>query len=623
MTIDTETHKKVPPGPATSPKTSFKARFGTFLYYAGLCSLMAVIGAAVGYYAGARQVRWLPTMLKILLATCIISLFAIIAARTLQGSAIKTTPAGIKLRRRVIFCATLAILAILARLGVYYASKPSPLTSLSTEQYNEAFYQDLDSYLQCDKIIETHLIKLEEYAAGAGEDKERLLTADEEKLMRGIWTSIYDCAFTIDQIRVFHEDWYRFDPSPVQATYHHRSFLLTFAAELSLYEKTSRFIKLITQYPNVVKFLNTPSAEMGMGPNSFSKFRQQFQGSTEHARILAGENYLRILEKAMNGRKVARAANCSHLLDKAKLEIALIDAEPNLRIAKMNAGSDIQIFKRSFRRIWFPAQKGVAKMIGDVRLFRRIGTYLITEEQQTQMNKQLAPGDILVSRKNWHLSNAGLPGFWPHAILYVGTKEKMDAYFNDEQLLTWLKELTGRDTTFTAYLAQKYPIKWKQYTLTGGDHPYRVIESVKPGVIINTLAHACGDYIAAMRPQLSKKAKAQAILSAFSHIGKPYDYDFDFATDHALVCTELVWRSYRPAEGKQGLNIPLVEIGGRKTLPANQIVKCFAKEHAAESPQLAFVYFIDASEKQQKTFVSKEEEFLKTCKRKRWTFAAQ
>lgn len=325
----------------------------------------------------------------------------------------------------------------------------------------------------------------------------------------------------------------------------------------------------------------------------------------------------------MNGRNVARAANCSHLFDKVKLELALIDSEPTLRIAKMNIGSDMQIFKRSLRRVWFPAQKGIAKLIGDIRFFRRIGTYLITEEQQMEMNASLVPGDILVSRKNWHLSNAGLPGFWPHAILYVGTKEKMDSYFADEELFSWLKELTGEDITFSGYLARTYPMVWKQYTLGSEGQPYRVIESVKPGVIINTLAHACGDYIAAMRPQLTKKAKAQAIAAAFSHVGKPYDFDFDFATDHALVCTELVWRSYRPAKNKQGLNIPLVEIAGRKTLPANEIVKCFAKEYATDSQQLAFVYFIDASEKDQKTFISDETAFLESWKRKRWTFSAQ
>jgi hypothetical protein len=89
------------------------------------------------------------------------------------------------------------------------------------------------------------------------------------------------------------------------------------------------------------------------------------------------------------------------------------------------------------------------------------------------------------------------------------------------------------------------------------------------------------------------------------------------------VCTELVWRSYRPAEGKEGLNFELVDIAGRKTLPANEIARQFALSYGKAERQLDFVYWMDASEKEQRAVVSTEAAFLETHKRLKWDIAQQ
>ena len=62
-------------------------------------------------------------------------------------------------------------------------------------------------------------------------------------------------------------------------------------------------------------------------------------------------------------------------------------------------------------------------------------------------------------------------------------------------------------------------------------------------------------------------------------------------------------------------------MGGRKTLPALDIVKLFAAEHGKDDRQFDFVYFLDAKEKTEQTFVSTEAEFLKTITRPKWSFA--
>jgi hypothetical protein len=217
--------------------------------------------------------------------------------------------------------------------------------------------------------------------------------------------------------------------------------------------------------------------------------------------------------------------------------------------------------------------------MGDTRVRRR-GWYLITHEQQEAMDPKLQPGDILLSRKNWYVSNLGLPGFWPHAILYVGDPDKFDAYFDDPAVRGHVRELSGEDLSLAEYIEHEWPARWLEFTRGDGEDPYRVIEAVSEGVIFNTLHHASGDYLVALRPRLDKLAKAQAVVHAFSELGKPYDFDFDFATDHALVCTELVWRSYRPAADKQGLDFPLMRVAGRHVPTGRRQARAGLPPHA-------------------------------------------
>ena len=171
---------------------------------------------------------------------------------------------------------------------------------------------------------------------------------------------------------------------------------------------------------------------------------------------------------------------------------------------------------------------------------------------------------------------------------------------------------------------------WRAYAAGPGhegEHPFRVIEATSEGIGFSTMEHAAGDYLAALRPRLDKVALAQSVLESFKHYQKPYDYDFDFATDHTLVCTELVWRALRPGPDKDGIDWEMVEVAGRRTLPANAMVEQSVADWDSGDPagerQLDFVLFLDAREQDGVAVRAGEEAFVESWKRVKWDMAQQ
>ncbi len=612
----TETERSVPP-PSRDPRL---IRAGRALDFLGQWTFPLGIGAVLGFYAADQGMPLMPTMMEIALGWGLAALVMIGVGRWLRGRAFVETSQGLRVRRRVVLAMVLGMLAVAGRLGVWFAERPAALTALTPDEFERSFELDADRYRELDAGMERLLTRLE--APGAlATGADGVLDPDQEALLGQAWRGLYDHAIAMDEIRAYYEDYWHFDPSRVGRSYHLRSFLLTFAAELSLYEKAARLSALVLPNSNIKKFVDSPHPELGLPESSFGRYRENLLGARDQARVLAGEQYLDTLETLVGGRREATALGAGWLWRAIGGHLATIRAVAPITRASLSVRADSQMFKRQVRRVWFPIQKEAAEVLGDTRV-RRGGWYLITHEQTEAVDPLLEPGDVLISRKNWYLSNIGLPGFWPHAILYIGDPEKLSAFFDeDPSVRAWMREKTGADVTFMQFLQSRHPTPALLHQLGDAEGPYRVIEAVSEGVVLNTLDHAAGDYLAGLRPRLDKLARAQAIDAAFSQFGKPYDFDFDFATDHAVVCTELVWRAYRPAEGKAGLELTLSKVAGRMTLPANDLVRLYAEFAATSEPLLDFVFFLDAIEREQRAEMSDEGAFRESWERVKWDVA--
>lgn len=172
----------------------------------------------------------------------------------------------------------------------------------------------------------------------------------------------------------------------------------------------------------------------------------------------------------------------------------------------------------------------------------------LTPEMLQSLRALLRPGDILLVRAEKKLTSAILPGFWAHSALFIGGEREL--------ILLGLADHSH---------CAKHLGTVQEHSAGLGS----VIEAVAPRVRINALEKSLhADHVAVLRPTLSASDLREAIADAFSHLGKPYDYEFDFNVTTRLVCTEIIYRIYH----KRGaIRFPLTRRVGRYTLTGDDI----------------------------------------------------
>lgn len=159
-----------------------------------------------------------------------------------------------------------------------------------------------------------------------------------------------------------------------------------------------------------------------------------------------------------------------------------------------------------------------------------------------QMLSQLEPGDILITRHDTAFTNLFLPGFWPHAALFVGT--------------------TQQRKDWRISIDEEKAAKW-----CGANC---VLEAQKDGVRFRALTETLAvDNFLVLRPNISDDDIRIGIERVVQHEGKLYNFDFDFFSSDRLVCSEVIYRAF---DGLGGLTFPLVERAGRYTLSPEDLV---------------------------------------------------
>lgn len=370
-----------------------------------------------------------------------------------------------------------------------------------------------------------------------------------------------------------------------------RVILLQYAAAAGLYDITARFVAAFQQADIAPRKLNEGDVAAGIPPGLYNGLRRE----------LANRTYLEWLQASLHHYESLQPAFAAHGLDEppvhARLHavIAAAAQTPNpldgsIWLHKAALASEEALAAANHAR--YHSGRVVSTIIGDTKLRApRGGKSLIAPEQVEELRTKLRPGDVILERRNWFLSNAFLPGYWPHSALYVGTADDLRSLGLD------------RDPRVARHL--------EAFARPGhAGHRPVIIEAVSEGVVFTSLEHSIGeaDSAAVLRPRLDDDARREAIARAFSHAGKPYDFDFDFFSADKLVCTEVVHRSLSGY-----VDFPLVEILGTKTLPALEIVRYFTTD--AGRAKLEFVAFLDGDERRGNCRFADEASLIGTLER--------
>jgi len=454
-------------------------------------------------------------------------------------------------------------------LRVVAPMQPSALTEWSEE--------DFDKEIRADEQLVRYLVGTMDTA----------LTRD--TLVEN-WADCYRVFFELDLIKQRYQGFYMLDIGE-RPDAHVASFLMTYSAFLAQMSLATQVAAVGLDDADVRTRLNEAQVDLGIPPDTLFHIEQSLTHPDNQVRLHTGRAYLEVL-RGYHGDYPDVVAWIESTYT------TIVRNQPPELLLK----NPLNWLEKKAFAAWFPVQKQIALEMSHVRVKDR--DYFIQPDQIANLADRLQPGDILIERRNWHMTNIGIPGFWPHMALYIGRPNDVAEQFSG------LLSITGFKERFQSHLDA-----WRSTSDEEGN-PATILEALRPGVILNSLetsAHC--DHLAVLRPRVSDAEKLQAIECALTMLGRPYDYNFDFSTDNELVCSELVFKAYQHAES---LKFPIEEVSGRKMLPPNRLVEEYDKTVGTDACQFDLVGFLDGNETSGYADVKDQAEFRESWSRPKW-----
>lgn len=484
-----------------------------------------------------------------------------------------------------------AVVAVVLLIAFYIAwvlvpVETSPLVTMAPGELRQEIADDLSTYRMLCNMADDLTQQFE--SNGLLRRDVDTLSEEERLEIRRRWRDGVMAFFEADMLKEKYRGFLQVDYT-VQPALHSDSFFIAYGSTICQYDACLKFCELVGDNKFMETLLNEPSD--GIPADSYFAMKQRLTHPKVILRLNAGAAYYELVKKELT------------IPPDVKDDFEQRRYSFNKRQGQNSAlfiENPLDVLERGAFKAWLPVQKNVAVQMSYIRTVKR--EYFITPEILAKYRSRLRPGDILVERRNWHMTNIGIPGFWPHTALYIGTLDELDAAF-DQLGFSASEKIKQLYPAVAAALEQS----------DENSDPFRVLEAIRPGVILQSLEKSAKcDYLGVVRPVLSQQEMFNALLAAFSHYRKPYDLNFDFTTDNELVCSELVYKAFQ-SSGKLPFKPDV--INGRLLLPPNRMVEQMAA-HLHHS--FSFVLFLDAIERDDCVVEGSRESFIESWTRPKW-----
>jgi hypothetical protein len=372
-------------------------------------------------------------------------------------------------------------------------------------------------------------------------------TPDEDDRVRQGVLLYRNCRLAAYEIILRYRDYASVEPQLCRL----RCFLVAFGAALALYAKSLKIIAFAEHVPMLRAKIDEPDIKYDMEAGFFDDVLAGYSRICNYRSILQADAFWRAHRREAHAFACEAGGDWVWLVDLIRHQRHAVRSRL-LHVLWQRLRHDWRAFCQTMLSPFREARHGLESLLGDQLADAEVTgqpTHGITSEMLANLRTRLKPGDVLLVRDDRRLTAALLPGFWTHAALFLGGRPDL--------------EVLG---------LQSHPHvvrHWHEIPENSGPLGL-VIEALAPCVQLNPLEKCLRvDHLVVLRPVLLESDIACAIGEAIGHLGKPYDFDFDFNNSSRVVCTELIYRSYH---NRGSMTFSLTKRLGRFTLTGDDII---------------------------------------------------